>query len=482
MNSTYIALIAKKETCSVPSNYRPISLTTSLYKLIAKVIAERLKLVQPDTISENQLAFVKGRHILDAILIANEAVNFWKQKKIKGFVVKLDIEKAFDKINWTFIDFMLLKKGFPQNWGQWISACITSVQYSILINGRPRGKIKPTRGIRQGDPISPFIFVLTMDYLSILNQLEKDNLIKGVSFNKKHNLTHLLFADDILLFMEDDDEIIDNMRFALRLFELASGLNINLNKSTISPTNIDLQRTNCVTSKWGFSINFLPIQYLGVPLGGKPISRHFWSEITGKFQRKINNWKYASLSRGDKVTLIKATLASIPNYHLSVFKPPKSVCNDIEKIWMNFLWRNTYEKKNINLIKWSSVRSPTSRGGLSINNVESTNFALLSKWIWRFFEEKNPLWKRIIIAKYEQTYLGELPTKSKYSSSKALWMSIIKSVGWVLPQIKWSIRRGDTLSFWHSKWHDLSPFSQTNPRLFPLSSRKENSIANMWNA
>ena len=249
MNSTYIALIAKKETCSVPSNYRPISLTTSLYKLIAKVIAERLKLVQPDTISENQLAFVKGRHILDAILIANEAVNFWKQKKIKGFVVKLDIEKAFDKINWTFIDFMLLKKGFPQNWGQWISACITSVQYSILINGRPRGKIKPTRGIRQGDPISPFIFVLTMDYLSILNQLEKDNLIKGVSFNKKHNLTHLLFADDILLFMEDDDEIIDNMRFALRLFELASGLNINLNKSTISPTNIDLQRTNCVTSK-----------------------------------------------------------------------------------------------------------------------------------------------------------------------------------------------------------------------------------------
>ena len=164
-------------------------------------------------------------------------------------MVKLDIEKAFDKINWSFIDFMLIKKGFPQKWRQWISACITSVQYFILINDRPTGKIKPTRGIRQGDPISPFIFVLTMDYLSILNQLEKDNLIKGVSFNKKHNLTHLLFADDILLFMEDDDEIIDNMRFALRLFELASGLNINLNKSTISPTNIDSQRSNCVASK-----------------------------------------------------------------------------------------------------------------------------------------------------------------------------------------------------------------------------------------
>ena len=118
-------------------DYRPISLTTGLYKLIAKVIAERLKLVLPEIISENQLAF-RGRQITDAILIASEAVDFWKKKKVKGFVVKLDIEKTFDKINWKFMDFMLLKKDFPQKWRKWIEACISSVQYSILINDRPR--------------------------------------------------------------------------------------------------------------------------------------------------------------------------------------------------------------------------------------------------------------------------------------------------------------------------------------------------------
>ena len=272
---------------------------------------------------------------------------------------------------------------------KWIEACITSVHYSILINGRPRGKIKPIRGIRQGDPISPFIFVLAMDYLSILlNHLEKKNLIKGVSFNGKHNLTHLLFADDILLFMEEDEETINNMRNALRLFELASGLNINLNKSTISPINIDTQRTNYVAAKWGFSVNFLPIQYLGVPLGGKPNPRHFWSETTEKLQRKINKWKYASLSKGGKITLIKATLASFPNYHILVFKPPKYVYKDIKTIWRNFLSRNTFDKKNINLIKWSTMLSPINKGGLGINSIQSTNFALLSKWIWRFYEEK----------------------------------------------------------------------------------------------
>ena len=140
MNSTFIALIAKKDTCTAPSDYRPISLTTGMYKLIAKVIAERLKQVLPNIISENQLAFVRGRQITDAILIANEAVDFWKQKKNnnKRICAQACIEKAFDKINWAFIDFMLHKKGFPQKWRKWIEACISSVQYSILINDRPR--------------------------------------------------------------------------------------------------------------------------------------------------------------------------------------------------------------------------------------------------------------------------------------------------------------------------------------------------------
>lgn len=132
VNNTYIAFIGKKKKktrCITPLDYRPISLTTSLYKIIAKTLANRIKSTLADTITKNQIAFIKGRQITDVILIPNEAIYFWRTKKIKGFVLKLDIEKAFDKIGWGFIDYMLLKKNFPNKWKSWIKACICNVQY-----------------------------------------------------------------------------------------------------------------------------------------------------------------------------------------------------------------------------------------------------------------------------------------------------------------------------------------------------------------
>lgn len=127
VNNTHIVLIAKKEKCESPTDYRPISLTTTVYKLIGKVMTERLKPILPNTISEFQMAFVKGRKITEAILIANEAKDFWRAKKTKGFVIKLDIEKAFDKISWRFIDYILMKKNYSSDWRKMIANCISSV-------------------------------------------------------------------------------------------------------------------------------------------------------------------------------------------------------------------------------------------------------------------------------------------------------------------------------------------------------------------
>ena len=198
----------------------------------------------PYTIFENQLAFVKGRQITDAILMANEAVDLWKASETKRFVIKLDIEKAFDKISWSIINYMMCVKNYLFKWRKWIKACISNVVYSIPINGKPHGRIPAHRGIRQGDLISPFIFVLAMDYLSrLLSQLEKSNSIKGVNFNNNYSLTHILFAYDILLF-------VDN---------------------------------------WDISIYHMSILYLGVPLGGNPKSTSFWEKVDIKINKKINN-------------------------------------------------------------------------------------------------------------------------------------------------------------------------------------------------
>ena len=213
--------------------------------------------------------------------------------------------------------------------------------YFILINGKPHGRISAKRRIHQGDPISPFIFVLAMDYLSrLLSHLEKNNSIKGVDKLSDYYLniclTHLLFADDIFLFVEDNENYLANLKMTLTLFEKASGLNINLSKSPISPINISNGRARIVADKWDIPTIHLSILYLGVPLGGNPKLSSFWDKVDVKINKKLTNWNYSQLSKAGKLTLINSFLSSLPTYQLSVFKAPTSTHKKNQKILDRF--------------------------------------------------------------------------------------------------------------------------------------------------
>ncbi|KAL4032276.1 hypothetical protein IC575_005346 [Cucumis melo] len=482
MNNTYIALIPKKKDYSHPKDFRPISLTTSIYKIIAKTLSNRLKTTLPDTISGNQLAFVKNRQITDAILMANEAVDFWKVKKIKGFILKLDIEKAFDKLNWDFIDFVLEKKNFPILWRKWIRGCISNVTYSVIVNGRPQGRIKANRGLRQGDPLSPFLFVIAMDYLSrLLSHLESSGAIKGVSLNSNCNISHILFADDILLFIEDNDYFLNNLRMALSLFERASSLKINLLKSALVPMNVSVNRAKECASIWGIPCHSLPLSYLGVPLGGNPKSNLFWRNVEDKIQKKLNNWKYAQISKGGRLTLIKSTLSSLPIYQLSVFQAPSMTCKNIEKSWRKFLWKGNNGSVGSHLINWTKVSKSKEEGGLGTSRLHVTNKALLTKWLWRYLSEPNALWRRLIQCKYKGNYPGDIPSNISSITSKAPWRSIIDNIDWFKSNQSWELNNGDQISFWYSNWSLEGRLSTAYPRLFALTLDKEISVKDAWN-
>lgn len=157
INCTFITLIPKVDGASCFKEFRPISMVGCIYKILAKVLANRLRKVLPTIIGETQAAFVGGKQILDGVFIANKVIDSWKKRKNEGLVLKIDFEKAYDNVNWNFLLNMLSKFGCGVKWCEWIKECISTPAYSILINGSPTEEITPGKGPRQGDPLSPFV-------------------------------------------------------------------------------------------------------------------------------------------------------------------------------------------------------------------------------------------------------------------------------------------------------------------------------------
>jgi hypothetical protein len=205
INHTHICLIPKVQNPESVKDFRPISLCNVVYKIIAKVLANRLKKILPYIISESQSAFVPGRLISDNILIAFETLHHMKLMKgnQQGYMaLKLDMSKAYDRVEWAFLETIMLKMGFNVSWVSMVMECVRTVSYSVLINGEPRGFFHPTRGLRQGDPISPYLFLLCAEGLNaLLAKAALSKKIQGISISRGGpKLTHLFFVDDSVLF------------------------------------------------------------------------------------------------------------------------------------------------------------------------------------------------------------------------------------------------------------------------------------------
>ena len=238
LNETFIALIPKVKNPKKVSDFRPISLRNVVYKLISKVVVNRLKKILPNIVSNSQSAFLPRRLITDNVLVAFETLHYLKHKtqgKDGYMALKLDMSKAYDKVEWTFLEKVMRHLGFAESTVKLIMSCMSSVTYVVLLNGQPVGNIKPSRGLRQGDPLSPYLFLLcALGLQSMLYKAEVNGKINGVAiYRNGPRISHLFFEDDSVVFCRAREEECQKIIDLLSIYERGSGQKINRDKTNI---------------------------------------------------------------------------------------------------------------------------------------------------------------------------------------------------------------------------------------------------------
>jgi hypothetical protein len=323
--SYFVTLIPKVNSPSQISDFRPISLLGCLYKIIAKVLAKRLAKVIDSVISPNQSAFIKGRNLVDGVLVVNEIVDWAKKAKKECLIFKVDFEKAYDSVDWGFLEYMLRRCGFVEKWIGWMRVCVFAGNLSVLVNGSPTGEITVRLSVL--DPLAPCLFLVVVEGFSgVMRKAVEIGLFRGFSVgNDPIIVSHLQYADDTLCIEEATVENLWTLKAILRGFELASGLNINFWKSALFGVNVPSSFLDMASTFLNCRLGSLPFKYLGLPISANPKSETTWDPTLESLRKRLFSWRNKHISLGGRIVMINAVLNAIPIFYLSFLKMPFKV-------------------------------------------------------------------------------------------------------------------------------------------------------------
>ncbi|GAU45877.1 hypothetical protein TSUD_401030, partial [Trifolium subterraneum] len=422
MNETNICLIPKCERPNTMKDYRPISLCNVLYKMVSKVLANRLKQCLEKCVSEEQSAFIEGRSITDNALVAIEIIHYMK-RKTRGYngelALKIDISKAYDRVEWGFL----------------------------------KGPIHPGRGLRQGDPLSPYLFILVAEGLtSLINKAVAQGDLHGVKICRGAPMvSHLLFADDCFLFCRANLSESQKLMEVLKTYENASGQEINLSKSEVFfSRNISKEAQEDLSRLMGVRHVLGTGTYLGLPSLVGRSKKNTFAYIKDRIWKKINSWRSRPMSKAGKEVMIKSVLQAIPSYVMSIYLLPDTLIKEIERMINAFWWGGSSNNKGIKWLAWDRMVSSKDRGGLGFRDFHLFNLAMVAKQGWNFITKSHTLVSRIFKARYfpkSSLFDAVLGTNPSY-----VWRSIWRARQVLMQGCRWLIGDGSKISVMYDPW------------------------------
>lgn len=455
-NYTHLCLIPKILEPTSISDLRPISLCSVIYKTISKIMVRRLKPLMQRLVTNTQSAFVSERQIFDNITIAHEMIHsLGKQDDLANewMVVKTDMSKAYDRVEWGYLRSLLCALGFELRWINLIMKCVTSVTYSILINDQAHGMISPQRGLRQGDPLSPLLFVLCTEGLShLLGKAGRTAQVQGLKFGiRGPAVNHLLFADDCLFACKADDNQSLQLSNILHRYAAVTGQVINPSKSSIIfGRGVSDDNKSRVKQRLQIEAEGGEGKYLGVPeVIGRSTVKAF-SYLKERLSQKVSGWHAKTLSQGGKEIMIKVVGAALPAHAMSVYKLPKTLIASLHSIMASFWWSNMEYKRKIHWMSWDKLCLPKELGGLGFRDLECYNQALLARQVWRLIQDDQSLLAQVLKSKYfeEESLLSvSLGSKSSYA-----WRSLMFGRELLLKGLRHSVGDGRSLKVWSDAW------------------------------
>jgi hypothetical protein len=382
-----ITLIDKNKDRSLLKNWRPISLLNVDYKILTKTLSRRLVDILPNIIHINQTGFIKNRYIGQNIRAVIDILHYTKEENMPGILLAIDFEKAYDSVEWLFIQMVLKKFNFGVNFQRWVALSYQNASSCTINKGVTSEYFNLERGVRQGDPLSPYIFTLCVELLAC--KIRQDNAIKGIQVLGEE-VKVLQYADDtngLVADIKSAKAFLDT----ISEFGIYSGLKINKEKSEAMWLG---SLRDSIKKPLGIKWTNEPMKILGIYVS-YDCSANYEKNTKDRLKDMktlINIWKIRNLTLLGKIQIIKTFLISKFQYYMSINHLTDDTMNEIKKLLFNFIWNGTNDK-----IKRDVLVDDIKNGGLNAPHLESILLTSRVAWVRRYLFAEDGIWKKLWI-------------------------------------------------------------------------------------